>query len=256
MNKKITPRFKFIGLIIGLFLVPLFSVQAMDVFNNKKLIKIGSPWNSTTEFVYVLDKDVGIGTNEPAHALTVRTGPHNANIAAQTGYAASITHSDNSVGKYGLIVGTNWLSDENFVANFGNYSAHDGSFSSHLAIKGDGKVGIGITNPGEKFEVQPDAGDGNPGVKIISPDISTTESMIQFTDVANAGAWWVGMNNPSTNFAIYDGVGAIGTRLTIDQSGNVGINKADPYYTLDVGGDMRVSGNIMTSGDICIGNCN
>jgi len=38
-------------------------------------------------------------------------------------------------------------------------------------------------------------------------------------------------------------------------SGNVGIGTLAPTETLDVNGNLRVRGNIVSTGDICIGNC-
>jgi hypothetical protein len=87
--------------------------------------------------------------------LTVIYKENEANIPS--GYIASITNAKNTTGRYGLIVGTNWASNENFVANFGNYNAlpGQGEFTSYLAIKGDGNVGIGTEDPGaDKLDVR------------------------------------------------------------------------------------------------------
>jgi hypothetical protein len=43
--------------------------------------------------------------------------------------------------------------------------------------------------------------------------------------------------------------------ILVDSQGRVGIGTANPNHQLDVNGDMRISGNILSSGDICIGTC-
>ncbi len=47
-----------------------------------------------------------------------------------------------------------------------------------------------------------------------------------------------------------------GVRIAIlAPSGNVGIGTTAPTEQLDVNGNLRVRGNIVSTGDICIGNC-
>ena len=41
----------------------------------------------------------------------------------------------------------------------------------------------------------------------------------------------------------------------LKSSGNIGIGTTAPTEVLDVNGNLRVRGNIVSTGDICIGNC-
>ena len=96
---------------------------------------------------------LGIGTASPGEKLSVINKVHDATIPSS--YVTSITNAENAVNKYGLVVGTNWAAAENFVANFGSYNAVGGAFTSYVAMKGDGGVGIGTTtlNSDSKLEV-------------------------------------------------------------------------------------------------------
>jgi len=42
----------------------------------------------------------------------------------------------------------------------------------------------------------------------------------------------------------------------LSSNGNVGINNVNPTEQLDVTGNIKLSGNIVSNGDICIGTCN
>jgi len=44
-------------------------------------------------------------------------------------------------------------------------------------------------------------------------------------------------------------------RMSITNTGNIGIGTVNPTELLDVNGNLRVRGNIVSTGDICIGNC-
>lgn len=78
----------------------------------------------------------GVVTITSLDGLTVSKGSNNATVPAT--YAASITHKNNTTGKYGLIVGTNWGASENIIANFGLYDAASGVFTSYFKIDGTG----------------------------------------------------------------------------------------------------------------------
>ena len=102
-----------------------------------------------------------------------------------------------------------------------------------------GNVGIGTDNPGYKLDVR-----GN----MRLGDGSTAEQDILF--YSNNGSWQVGTNNAgngtnNNQFYIY----ANDTyHFTVQNStGNVGINKTNPSYRLDVAGDNSIQNTISYS---------
>jgi len=63
--------------------------------------------------------------------------------------------------------------------------------------------------------------------------------------------------NGRFNFADFSGVSPT-TRVDLSiqrATGNIGIGTINPTELLDVNGNLRVRGNIVSTGDICIGNC-
>lgn len=83
----------------------------------------------------------GVVTITSLDGLAVSKGSNAATVP--TTYAASITHKNNTTEKYGLIVGTNWGSSENIIANFGSYDASTGVFTSYFNLNGVGTSTFG-----------------------------------------------------------------------------------------------------------------
>jgi hypothetical protein len=101
---------------------------------------------------------------------------------------------------------------------------------------GSGNVGIGTTSPGTKFHVhEPSSSD----VYLSVEASSNAEAGVQLRN--SAGGWDVFANNDDGDFGIAH---AESDRvLTIKKTnGNVGIGTTDPNATLDVNGDLKVTG--------------
>ncbi len=60
------------------------------------------------------------------------------------------------------------------------------------------------------------------------------------------GTWQDPSNIPGTETNV---------RMMIDHSGNVGVGTTAPTEKLEVNGNFKLSGNMVSDGDICIGNC-
>ena len=125
------------------------------------------------------------------------------------------------------------------------------------------RVGIGTTTPAEELDVVGDVqvsgrlgigsgisaeldikGASNPEIRLQSTDSS--DPFLYFGDQVDAVRGGIGMDT-SANALQLRGYNN-STRLTIDSSGNVGINDTTPSYTLDVNGDINTTGALRTDG--------
>ena len=106
------------------------------------------------------------------------------------------------------------------------------------------RVGIGTTSPASQFHVDGGASGAQARITASGADTSIaflTEDQQNWSigiDESDAGKLKIG---ESVN------VGTV-TRVTIDSSGNVGINDASPSYTLDVNGDINATGDLRIGG--------
>lgn len=82
-------------------------------------------------------------------------------------------------------------------------------------------------------------------------------SALIFEDVDDGSEYWIRMNLDGSRL---DFLNVAADPDTFDivietNTGNVGIGTTTPTERLDVNGDLRVRGNIVSTSDICIGNC-
>ncbi|MBI2548296.1 hypothetical protein HYW21_03015 [Candidatus Woesearchaeota archaeon] len=118
---------------------------------------------------------------------------------------------------------------------------------SVLYEDGNGNIGLGTTSPGARLQVAGSVifsglsveGSGNHGAELRSSDGGSS-----YLDFANDGA------------VDYDAR----LRLASDdalvlEGGNLGLGNVNPSERLEVTGNIKLSGNILSDGDICIGNC-
>lgn len=107
--------------------------------------------------------------------------------------------------------------------------------SDNLVIKSDGNVGIGTTSPSELLDINA----GTSG----SVELTTTGGRtIQLTANDSEPFLSVGSTSAHSAAIMTNGV----RRLTVNSSGNVGINDNSPSYTLDVNGTGRFTGDVIT----------
>lgn len=124
---------------------------------------------------------------------------------------------------------------------------------------GTNNVGIGTTSPNADLEVS----DGAPLVYITDSDNLVTDNAynasLMFRDSANSVVGTFGFLSPSNqdmdigNFTPYGRMdfSTNGTiRMSIDSSGNVGINDQTPSYQLDVNGTGRFTGDLSVNATI------
>jgi hypothetical protein len=175
------------------------------------------------------DGKVGVGTTSPAYTLDV-----GGNINIASGYNLKIGGAN---------------------AVFSNWTVNGSDI-----YRPSGNVGIGTNNPRWGLEVTPPAGKG--GV------LSCSDSAIFSHNLYYSGGWKYGAaskggaymrmidseiqfwNAPNSGSGTWDTAGGTATttqRMTIDESGNVGIGTASPGAKLDVNGGIRYDTSLVST---------
>lgn len=153
--------------------------------NNIKSIYLGhgvNPWSTSKGIHIIPNGDIGIGTYKPFEGLNnsglhISKGNHSTILLGNPqdlGYGGVIQTTDN---KHRIFIGANLYDDQslswsNFDTNKGAagisiiadeggwgtsidfYTSQGGDLKKSLHIEGDGKVGVGTTNPDEKLTVK------------------------------------------------------------------------------------------------------
>jgi len=120
---------------------------------------------------------------------------------------------------------------------------------SLLAVLAVGGVVLGNALAVEFTDVTVD--NNGPTSLVVRAD--TGQPNILFSDVGTRFFTFTVIDGAG-KFVIGDGTAGL-SRLAIDSSGNVGIGTINPTAALDVVGGINLSGNITSSGPICIGSC-
>jgi hypothetical protein len=100
------------------------------------------------------------------------------------------------------------------------------------------RVGIGTATPDQKFHVN--SGSVNVSALFESSD---SVSRVQIKDSNSTTPPAIAAYGDALRLETDDS-----SRLTVDPSGNVGINDTTPSYTLDVDGDINATGNVRVAG--------
>jgi len=128
----------------------------------------------------------------------------------------------------------------------------------------NGALGIGATPSGiQIIKAESTPGNsavflvvGNNGEAIFNLMATTGIPALQLTDGDNGQAYRMRISQPGERLEFVDiTAGGNNIRMVIDNAGNVGIDDITPQEKLDVNGNIRLTGNIVSPNDICIGNC-
>ncbi|HKR03607.1 MAG TPA: SprB repeat-containing protein [Bacteroidia bacterium] len=144
---------------------------------------------------------------------------------------------------------------ENFIGTCNNYDfIMYANGSEGMRIKTSGYVGIGTTTPGQKLEVNGTTKTTGLETSTLKMTTGATSGYVMQGDGSGNASWVVpslGNHTASQNIKLNghwlsnDG-GDEGIR--INDNGNVGIANSSPSEKLDITGNLKISGNIITTG--------
>jgi hypothetical protein len=187
-------------------------------------VKIGSTDNSTVATTYVAIGNPGITPggiqlwSTTAGNSYIQFGDGTSTTDQYRGYLGYVHSSDS------LVFGT--------------------STAERLRITSAGLVGVGTSSPGYKFEVD-NTGGSTATARLIGNDQANVRLRIQNTGTSGRAYEIVGGLNGANNshLSIYDATAAA-TRLTITETGLVGIGTSSPGSRLEIGGDASYDARV------------
>jgi hypothetical protein len=111
--------------------------------------------------------------------------------------------------------------------------------TERMRITATGNAGINITNPSSKLHIVG-------STDIINATSTTTDARINIGHSGNGGYVGyanIGAGDAANTFYVTNGSGVIGSGITMNNAGNVGINTTSPYTKLHVNGSIGMSVN-------------
>ena len=144
--------------------------------------------DTTTLVIDSTNNKVGIGTSSPSHVLTAKSD-------ANTNPAIKVEQTGSTDG-WGFI-------PDNTNGNLEFSRIGGGTAGTHLTITNDGNVGIGVTSPEGKFEIE---------------DGGTSKSILQKITLDNDDVYGLVVGNDSYSTTLADGLA-----VTVSNAGVVGL---------------------------------
>jgi hypothetical protein len=220
--------------------------------------------------------------------VLISSGRGDADVGVTKGVEGEVTIDKASTINYGTMIGVSSIIDNNegSVPNFGNqylfkgaYEGTKGANAYGIYVGGDknyfeGSVGIGTTNPSTIFHIDDDASTGTgllltggglgQALATFTRDvggsgtiaINSSDSRPQIKLAASSNTFALGVNGSTFEIADNDKLGT-NPRLSITNTGNVGIGTTGPNALLNVQGDSdptilinAVTGNSANSGKL------
>jgi hypothetical protein len=196
--------------------------------------------------------NIGIGNSDPSFPVSFKD---------LSGDKISLYREGSNY--YGLGVGNGSMqlmtphNSSDIVIGYGRSAV----FTENMRIKGNGRVGIGTTNPNATIEAKSNI----TGIPILRLS-GVNEAYQDFYPLGTSGGryGWLGFSasEPDKFFLYNDRNGDMGfitgggERILLKNNGNVGIGVSDPAYKLDIGGRMRIrgGGNASSSAGIWLNN--
>ena len=191
-------------------------------------------YSNGTNIMNVRSTGVGIGTANPSNKLTITNNSDQLRLetlSSPTSFYSIISARYDSSHPFGIYVANNSVSTAEYM---GVYA--DAGGSNNRVSFPTGSVGIGTTAPSQKFEVV--GGE----IKAGRIDTGSEGGQVSFgRSTDNNTAWYIDVyGSTSTPTLRFIDVSAASIRMTINESGNVGIGVASGTNLLDVNGTARI----------------
>mgnify|MGYP001204628091 CR=1 FL=1 len=200
---------------------------------------------------------VGIGTTDPDQVLHIKkslgTTTVLTEVAANSTIGFEIKKTAGTVQHWKIVDGQTVNGRLEF------YDATDDA--TRMIIDGDGDVGIGTIAPVAALHVHGNSDNGDEDCQLVISDADTSAGSklpsILFRSLNDAGSAYVNTNRirGTKGFGMQfatetSSEGTLGTVMTLDNSQHVGIGVTTPQATLQVNGDVGITGELRVDADI------
>ncbi|MFZ4648218.1 MAG: beta strand repeat-containing protein [Patescibacteria group bacterium] len=243
-------------------------VLDFGVYNGGSWIQSTHSGNLSIAYNLLLNPNggnVGIGTNNPTVPIEIVTS--NTNVAKFNGsglYSGFRVNASAGAGNAPYVALDSAGVQKAFfaydLAGTGITSIGTGINTSVISIiNSSGNVGVGTTNPGRALDVQ--AGAAEIQIKSTS---GTNSSLLRLNNtggdlffgretssggsLATGAAAYAGIISASGNYPLQLATNA-NVRLTVNNSGNIGIGTTSPASLLDVNGVIKMRGTLIIAGE-------
>jgi hypothetical protein len=230
-------------------------VGVLDAANKQYVDSFGQ-WTVAGSDIYRNTGNVGIGTTAPGSKLEVAgqvkinppTGDGILRFNTLGGSTAQII-SNSAANNY---IAGDAIGDLDIYNSWGNINFSAMGWENQLSIRTNGNIGIGTTSPDSALSINRTAADSK-------AQVTTTISGDAYLGLSTLGQqdWSIAVDrSDSGKFKISAGPDKALTKLTIDNSGNVGIGTTSPTEILEVKSSgvnkthLLLSGNASDSASI------
>ena len=205
-----------------------------------------SDWIISSNDMYsAVSGNIGIGTMTPGKKLTLADSTDE--------FALRLERPDDTYAQiFEFVTGGNrdWYIYEGSGDQDLHISRDVGSSGDILIAPTGGNVGIGTAIPREKLHVAGDDTLGRLLISSVSTGVDDDAELILAEDVNNTYNMSLRYDGGTNELYVYGRAGATvyGPHLTIERAGDVGINKINPSYALDIEGTAAMTGFRLTTG--------
>ncbi len=200
----------------------------------------GSIWNSINNLIYFNGTSTGIGIATPNYELEMGNISGGNPIVLQNNNYYAIKDASSTSRSLLTLNSSNNLLLRNAV---GRVDINADVAGNVTLAGGGGSVGIGTTAPTDHLTVY---GAGDQVTTIQSTDGSGRNVALHLKGAATNADWYIDTNRgdlagAGDNLFFYKGVGTVGTKMVIQDNGNVGIGTTNPSSALTVVGNVSAT---------------